>query len=343
MKHWKPGGTIHLEHDVFQWHGSPDGSALVVASARGQVSWIDLKRGTIKGRRPTSSLRGISMHPREPWFAFCDGKSGLLGIESIHGSQLARVAPPPRAASAAGNWKSHFDACYFDPSGRYLWAAAPTSRDECEIMLFETKGWSVVQQVMIPDAFGESGWLFHATPEPDLVGLWLAAGQEGQRIRWLRRRGPEFALESLDEFANYTPPVFSSDGTEFLLLGHRGSICRVSFPGLVKLGSPLETGDEGGHFTESICYLDDGKALSRTNDGRIFLIDTREMAIEDEISLLEHEPRPVGEYYPGRDEETRLATDISWFMRVGDTILFAYRRERSEPAKDSLVWYSLKG
>jgi hypothetical protein len=343
MKHWKPGGTIHLEHDVFQRHGLPDGSALVVASAGGQVSWIDLKRGTIKGRRPTSSLRGISMHPREPWFAFCDGKSGLLGIESIHGSQLARVAPPPRAASAARAWKPHFEACYFDPSGDYLWTAAPTSREECEIMLLETKGWSVVCRQTIPDDFGESAWLFHPTPEPDLVGLWTAAGQEGQRIRRLRRRGAEFSLAPIHEFANCTPPAFSPDGTELLLLAADDSICRVSFPDLVELGPSLETGDESSRFTESISYLDAGTALARDNHGRIFLIDTRRMAIEDEILLEGHEPRPVGEYYPGLAKEAGLATDIAWFTRVGDTILFAYPRERSEPAKDSLVWYSLKG
>ena len=165
-------------------------------------------------------------------------------------------------------------------------------------------------------------------------------------MRWLRRRGSEFTVEHFNDPVDCTPPVFSPGGSELLLQSHDSSIRRLAFPDMALLGGPLETGDPDDPFQESICYLDEGHALAGTGAGRIFVIDTQEMAIVDEIALEGHEPRPMGEYFPRLAAETGLATDLTWFARVGDTILFAYRRdEQSNPIrwKDSLVWYSLKG
>jgi hypothetical protein len=65
-----------------------------------------------------------------------------------------------------------------------------------------------------------------------------------------------------------------------------------------QVGSPLESEDEDNPFAESLAYLNDRQALVSTNEQRIFVMDTRQMKIEAEVSLEGHEPQPISEYYP---------------------------------------------
>jgi len=69
------------------------------------------------------------------------------------------------------------------------------------------------------------------------------------------------------------------------------------------------------------------------------------MKVEAEVSLEGHEPRPIGEYYPNLAGERGVGTDISWFTKLGNTIMFIYRRDRGTDLtgwKDSLLWSSVK-
>jgi hypothetical protein len=78
----------------------------------------------------------------------------------------------------------------------------------------------------------------------------------------------------------------------------------------------------------------------------IFLIDTDRMMTVEEVELEGHEPRPIGEYYPYLSNERGLGTDISWFTRLGDAVVFVYRRDWGSGLKgwkDSLLWYLVKG
>jgi hypothetical protein len=74
----------------------------------------------------------------------------------------------------------------------------------------------------------------------------------------------------------------------------------------------------------------------------VFLIDTNRMASVEEVVIEGHEPRPIHEYYPSLAKERGLATDISWFTRLGNGTAFVYRRDDGvllEEWKDSLLWY----
>ena len=176
--------------------------------------------------------------------------------------------------------------------------------------LVETKEWLVVQRVVVEDQFGASSCSFHFTGRPGLVSLWIAAGQDGQQVYWLNQNSVGFSLEKVDQLANCIPPVFSQDGSEFLVVTANNAICRYILASTHRIGSPLNSGDGNNPFAESLCYLDDRHAIACTGEGRIFLVETEKMRIEEEVAIDGHEPRPIGEYYPTLAKERGLATDI---------------------------------
>src|SRR5262249_37362182 len=152
---------------------------------------------------------------------------------------------------------------------------------------------------------------FHSTGKSGLISLWVAAGQDGQEVYLLKREGSGFTFNRVRELTNCIPPTFSQDGTELLTVTEDFSIRRYAFPSMENLAPPCFSGDEDNPFAESLCYLDDQRALAGTGEGRVFLVDTASMQIEDEIAIEGHEPRPIWEYYPTLAKERGLGTDIS--------------------------------
>jgi WD40 repeat protein len=345
MKPLKPDGRIDLEHRAYYLRGSPEKAEFIAASEDGHVSLVNLASKSARLHRPTTNLRAISPHPSEPLFALVDGVTGSLVIQTIDSKKIAQVEPPRIKEGASKSITPGFANCHFDETGDFLWVLAPVNDDECELSLVETKGWSVVQCAAVEDQFGVSAFSFHCTGKPGLVSLWIAAGQDGQQVYWLKREGVGFSLKKVDELTNCIPPVFSPDGSEFLVVTEDNSICRYAFARTKQIGSPLESGDEDNPFAESLCYVEDRRAIVGTGEGRIFLVETEKLRIEEEVAIEGHEPRPIGEYYSTLAKERGLGTDITWFTGLGSVIIFVFRRDRGKGLngwKDSLLWYSVK-
>jgi hypothetical protein len=345
MKPLKPSGRIDLEHRTDHLRGSTEKSVIIAASEDGSVSLVDLGKNIIQVQRPSAIVRAISPHPSEPLFALVDRVSGSLVIQSFDGNRVAQVEPPRIKKGASKSITPSFVDCLFDESGDVLWAVAVSSDEECELSLVETKGWSVVQSADVQDRFGQSSFSFHSTGKAGLVSLWIAAGQDGQEVYSLEQKGFSFTFNRMDKLTNCIPPVFSQDGSELLVVTEDFSICRYAFPSMKQLGSPCLSGDEDNPFAESLCYLDKQHALVGTGEQRIFLVDTATMRIEDEIAIEGHEPRSIWEYYPTLAMEGGLGTDVTWFTRLGDVIVFVFRRDRGTGLKgwkDSLLWYLVK-
>jgi hypothetical protein len=216
---------------------------------------------------------------------------------------------------------------------------------ECEIQLIEAETGSLVQKTVIADPFGDSDCSFHSTERPDLICLWLAAGQDGQQVYWLKQGHKGFSSTLEPALANTTPPAFSPTGSHFLVANEERGLCKYDHSAMQMVGSPLAAEDEDNPFAESLAFLNEGQALAGTNEGRIFSVDTDRMTIEDEVALEDHEPRPIGDYYPTLAKEKGLPTDISWFTKLGDVIVFIYRRDRGKGLtgwKDTLLFYSVE-
>jgi WD40 repeat protein len=345
MKPLKPTGRIDLEHRAEYLRGRPDGSVIVAASANGYVSIVHLHKEETHPHRPSGKVKAISPHPAEPLFALVDGVSGSLLIQSNDGVKISQVQPPPIQDNASKSLTSGFSDCYFDEGGDGLWLAAPLGDDECQLSLVETQGWSVTRSAVVEDHFGQSSFSFHPTGQVGLISLWVAAGQDGQEVYLLKREGSGFSINRVQELTNCIPPAFSQDGTELLTVTEDFSIRRYAFPSMKNIGPPCFSGDEDNPFAESLCYLEGQHALAGTGEQRLFLVDTATMQIEEEIAIEGHEPRPIWEYYPTLAKERGLGTDISWFSRVGQVIVFVFRRDRGTELqgwKDSLLWYSVK-
>jgi hypothetical protein len=233
----------------------------------------------------------------------------------------------------------------FDDDGKFLWTVAPLNSRDMVVQMHEAETGTTIDKATFKDPFGGSSCSFHHTEQPDLTSLWLAAGQDGQQVYWLKRTHSGFSCTLEAKLRNTIPPVFSPNGEQLLVVNDHNAICKFQFPSMQQVGSPLESEDEDNPFAESLCCLNDRQTLASTNEQRIFVVDTVRMKVEEEVAIEGHEPRPIGEYYPNLVKERGLGTDISYFSRLGDVIIFVYRCDRRTDLagwKDSLLWLSVK-
>jgi len=320
-------------------------SVVVAASEVGHASLFGPKFTPLHRHRLAPKLRALSPHPSLEALAWANGESGSLVVQNLAGDRVAEIPPPQWRKDSSQGTKHGFDDCYFDEGGKFLWAVGPISDDEIELQLIDTNDWSTVQKVVVEDQFGSSSCSLHSTSKAGLVALWIAAGQDGQQVYWLKRRGGKFSCEPEDKLANTTPPVFSPDGSVLLVLNQDNALCKYDFPAMKRSGTPLESEDEDNPFAESMCFLDHRHALASTGEGRIFLLETDRMRTVEEVELEGHEPRPIGKYYPSLAKERGLGTDITRFTRLGNSVVFIYRRDLGtglEGWRDTLLWYLVK-
>ena len=347
MMFLKPDGKIDLEHRAYHFlRGAPPRSVVIAAAEDGQLSIVspDLKK--VQLRRLPSKIRAVCPHPAGQHLAWVDGKTGLLAVQEFHGSRLVEIAPPQVREKTPVWVQRGFDDCCYSEDGRFLWTIAPLNSEDVVVQLYEAETGATMDRATLKDPFCGSSCSFHHTGRPDLTSLWLAAGQDGQQVYWLKRTRGGLSCAPEAKLKNTIPPVFSPKGKQLLVVNEEQAICKFDFPAMRQVGSPLESGDEDNPFVTSLCYLNDRKALAGTNEQRIFVVDTARMKVEAEVSLEGHEPRPIGEYYPRLAKERGLGTDISYFARLGDVVVFVYRRDRGTGSagwKDSLLWLSVQG
>jgi hypothetical protein len=73
-------------------------------------------------------------------------------------------------------------------------------------------------------------------------------------------------------------------------------------------------------------------------------VNTDRLNITEEFVLEGHHPKPIGHQQGNRDaalEDVLIGTDISYFLRLGGTIVFVYRRDSGKDLdgwKDTLLF-----
>src|SRR5262249_154977 len=159
-------------------------------------------------------VRAVSPHPSEQWLAWANDETGAVVVQTFSGNRLTEIQPPQWRKDASRFTKQGFDDCFFDEGGKSLWVVGPITDDETELQLIDTSDWSTVQKTAVEDQFGASSCSLHGTGRSGLVSLWMAAGQDGQHVFWLKRRGSSFTSEQEEQLVNTIPPVFSPDGSE---------------------------------------------------------------------------------------------------------------------------------
>ena len=337
----KPTAITDLSHRAYYLRGAPGRNTVVAAAGDGSVSTIEDFR-LIHGTRVADRVSAISPHPKNATLAWIEGNPGKLAVLDPLGRRGFEIFPP---STQSGTWEFNqkgFEDCRFDESGERLWLAAHIGNDDVELSVVDGQTGTLISKSVVHDPFGESSCSFHTTNWPGRLALWLAAGQDGQIVYWLHASPDGFTWDQEVVLQNTTPPAFCADGSTFLVCDECGGIAQYDYATGRKLGPTVRSPDEDGRFAESHCYLDSDRAIAATNEGRVFLIDTRRMAIVDEVVVEGHEPRPIHEYYPTLKDSDELATDISWFKRVNDSIAFIVRRDPGiglDGWTDSLLWY----
>ena len=345
----KPDGRIELQHRAYFLGGTPKSSITIAASKEGQVSVLSPDLINISEVRLSSEIRSISSHPSERLFAWLDDR-GLLTVQTDSEVGVNHAAP---AQLTADGIKTGFQCCHFDVTGEFLWLVSLPAdgsgellglscrpADEYEIQLIETGSWTCIKRVTVADPFFESSCFLQDTGRRGLLSLWLAAGQDGQQTYWLEQNRSGLACRRARQLRNTMPPVFSPSG-EYLVVVKDRAICKFRFPDMKQVGC-LDSADIDA---SSLCFLDEKRVLVGTSEGRMFVIDTARMKLEEEVFLEGHEPRPICQYYPTLENQTWLATDISSFWRLGDVIFFACRRDGGTDLAswmDTLLWLSVK-
>jgi hypothetical protein len=323
-----PIRTIELDHRAFHLRYASRRSLLVVAGIGGPISLVDLATGRTRSLTALPRVGDISPHPSQSWLAVTDEVTGRLLVIDTKGSLLYELMPPELHDVPSKRSPLGFSGCLFGEEADSLWAVAPMSATAVEIQLRLTGDWRIAGQITVEDPYHESSCSLHATSRPDVVALWLAAGQDGQQVYWITRRpgGIDAVREPFLE--NTIPPAFSPRGGEYVVVEDQGTLCKYPFPTDRKLGTCHAPGGEDEGFAESLCYLDGSNALVMTRDQRVFRVDLQRMKVAGEVLIAGHEPRPTKHYYPRLKEDESLCTDLLSFERCGDVIVFVFRRDR---------------
>jgi hypothetical protein len=336
--------TVDLDHRAFHLRGAPRQSLCVAAAGEGALTLIDVDSGQASSVAGLPKIRDVSPHPSQRLLALIDDGAGKLSVVDFNGSRLLEQEAP-RFGKRVPSWqRPGFDGCFFDQNGNDLWSVVHLSPDAVEVQLRETERWSVVGSVAVKDPFEESSCSFHATSKPDVAALWLAAGQDGQRVYWVTKYADSLGVEPEPFLEDTTPPVFAPKRNEFLVIDDLMSVCKYQFPPDRKLGTCHSKWGEEDYFGDCLCYLDDTTALVHSHHGRLFRIDLRAMKVREEMTVRGHEPRPVEEYYPTLVGDKTLCTDIAYFARFGEIVVLGYHRETGTEVgkwKDTLMFYDV--
>lgn len=334
-------GQVELEHRAFYMDGAPPHTGLVASSEEGRMSFLTANGQGVRSWSHRTSVRSIARCPVGDRIAIVDADFGILVLDSGLGTQLVQIRPP----ASSQHEKDHrggYSACLFDEGGGFLWVVSRPDERRCVVQLMDTRDWRFVAESTVEDPFQASSCSLHRTGRPELVSLWLAAGDCGQQVYWLRCHGHKITCDIEKTLSGTTPPEFSPDGDRFVVLGAGGEVRLHEFGSMRLIGQAGEAGLDEDPFAESQAFLSRSLVLASTNNGRIFMLDAETMHVTEELIVAGHEPRPVRELYPELADDKNLCTDISYFRRLGKQVVIVVPRERDMNRrvwKDRLLWF----
>jgi len=171
-------------------------------------------------------------------------------------------------------------------------------------------------------------------PSEDRIALWVAGGQDGQCLYWCHYDGSKLVVERFPDLTDTAPPSFDRSGKRFLVVSG-GSVRLYKYPNGPELGR-IAWLLEDDPPAETVSFLGDRHAVVHSGNGRLFLIDLRQMQIVEEISICGHEPRPVRELYLNLQDDLDLCSDLSTFMPLQSGGFLSIHQEL--PSKSIADW-----
>jgi hypothetical protein len=326
MPHLSPTSDICLGHRASFISRCSEGS-LIVASDDGRVSKLNPALSVVVPQGANNGdVLACSAHPSKPILAIVDEKGRRFRVVHFDGSSIFDSQP-------TGDGKSTFEQCFFDPGGTRLWClleSFPRAVVECR----EVDNWSVIDRLVIENETGDGRPGFEYC-WADRGLLFLPQSEDvGGRVYWLdpgnSNRPPRISPEpSIDDMVLVVPPVFSPNGSEFLVVDQQRVVHRFADPPSRQLGTCQLQPTEADYFPPLASYLSQKLALVGSGNGRIMLLELDSMKVVSEIAIEGHEPRPMNEYFPEMGDFRELATDITSTHRVNDWLYCVHKSENA--------------
>ena len=164
----EPISITHLNHRSYYFRGN------LVASQDGSISILDENFSILKNLQLEPEIKCVSLDLSRNRFCAVYSKLGKLFVGDFNGKLIFD------GAGCHG-----VEECYFQDKTNLLWCINRITAEEVKCAIYDTINWNLVSELEIDDFFVDSSFSFHEVPNSNTLSLWMAAGQDGQKVFWL--------------------------------------------------------------------------------------------------------------------------------------------------------------
>ncbi len=323
-----PLAQLQLSHQVNLLEVTPDGKRIVVASSQDEILVLDENFRTLFEYNIGYSIDNLTVSPNGQ-ILVCTNKNGQFLVIQIDGKVLLDEIN-------IGCHEMHCNACLFSNDGSQLWNVVQIENNQVQIQYRETERWQVLKSAVLLN--GNSYNYFSLSPHPEnkLLAAWEAAGQDGCWMYWIWKDDVEIRVLEIPELENKIPPEFHPAGGEFLIIDDLARLCRYRFPDCHLIGTATLELEEEDYFGYYMCYLSDERAIVKSENFRLCIVDLDSMRVIDEVILQGHEPRPLNEIFAEITGDRSIYGNVSYFKRAGKNRIVSLHR-RDEGTQDTLL------
>jgi hypothetical protein len=271
----------------------PHSAYAVTVSENGRVAVVS-RKGAGKLLAPDLTvLAGFSV-PRRPSDMALSPDGSELAVVAADGITLYSITAFNPRFEKTGYLNNAYQSCLFGWKGLFRSCFTYTPRSAV-LEVWDAHREATIAEVKISDPFGGSAFRLFPHPLKNCALVWMAAGQDGQRLFWASLEGDTIRVSPLTDLNFTSPPAFGPDGTEFLIAADR-RLSRHAFPDGLRLGVMNELVD-GVYIGDQVCYLDRGHALVASGEGRLFAVDLAALKTLDEVEIVSEGPQRVSEFF----------------------------------------------
>lgn len=311
-----PSAELALDHRAYYVEVAASGHVLAV-SPEGQCSLIAPDFSLLKSFHLSEAPTSIALAPAGNHMAVTiPGRLRILDVLT---------------QNTVTTFNGSFESAAFSPDGGALWSVRRLTAHLVSVEVRDCRTWSLASQAELRDLFGESSFYFSFHPRRECVGLWAAAGQDGQAIFFVRANRANLEITRLADVNDTTPPKFHHDGSSFLIVvDYNNELRHYNFPDCVLLGAVRHSEYEASGYDAQ--FLGDHHALMQWEESRLYLVDLRTYSILDEVAILGHEPRPIPELYPTLKDDMGIGSDLCFFQPLHPGMFISVHHRLPESA-----------